>query len=177
MKNIFFSSWMKLFFGFKHEDSCLDLWDDFKPGVSGCAPAGGCHCGARQLKWDATTIFGLILHWIDCSYNERSSHFGCSLGSLFARHLPVCRLPDLLWESLSSKPRPGSSSVAARSNSALKSSCWQTEVSFRSQPKYRKQDSLKAQVDTAPNYTDYHKPSIITLQKPFQITKVSHKHF
>lgn len=121
----------------------LDLWDGSKPGVSGCAPAGGGHCGARQLTWDATLYL---------SYNERCSQsVGCRSCSLFSPPLPVCRLPHYSWKSRSSKPRAGSSSVAAASNSPLRFSCWRTNVSFRSQPECQRQDSPKAKVNPAPS--------------------------
>lgn len=92
----------------------------------------------------------LFLHWYFILflyfYNERSSQCGCTSWHLFFSDLPVCCFPELFWESHFPKPRPGSSSVAATTNSALKFSVWKTEVSFRSQPEYQRQDSVKAQV-------------------------------
>lgn len=151
----------------------------FKHGVSGCAPASCCHwCCARQLKLDETTVSGLIFHCIDFSYNESFCQFGCSSCSLFSPHLSVCRFPNLWWESHFSKPRPRPSFFAARSNSSLKFSCWQIKVSFRSQPKYEKQDSSKAQVRRSTEL--YRLPQIpfsIKLQKSFKRTEISHKQF
>lgn len=93
--------------------------------------------------YDTVEVRGVDISGPFFLYNESSSQRGCSFPSLSSGGLPMCCLPELLWDPARSEPSrqpqpqpvpQPKAQVTAWTNPASKFQSWNTYVSAEAQP-------------------------------------------